>query len=146
MIEVDDEVFNYLKSKAEPLVDTSNTVLRRELLGSRIGRTQRVPRTTSNAHDGGPNIPAGTPMALREILEVVHCVRNSGSARTDATHNVARKLGITPQSVIDKYTRQLGLTASQFDRLLDRDKLAELRTMLKQRFQSHVEVIDHILG
>lgn len=30
-IEIDEEVFNYLKSKAEPLVDTPNTVLRRLL-------------------------------------------------------------------------------------------------------------------
>lgn len=33
-IEVDDEVFGYLQSRSEPLVDTPNDVLRRELLGS----------------------------------------------------------------------------------------------------------------
>jgi hypothetical protein len=33
-IEVDDEVFSYLQSRSEPLVDTPNDVLRRELLGS----------------------------------------------------------------------------------------------------------------
>lgn len=32
-IEVDDEVFAYLQSRSEPLVDTPNDVLRRELLG-----------------------------------------------------------------------------------------------------------------
>ncbi|MFD5316858.1 hypothetical protein [Streptomyces sp. NPDC127098] len=33
-IEVDDEVFAYLQSRSEPLVDTPNDVLRRELLNS----------------------------------------------------------------------------------------------------------------
>ncbi|MFE4173285.1 hypothetical protein ACFRR7_14740 [Streptomyces sp. NPDC056909] len=37
-IEVDDEVFAYLQSRSEPLVDTPNDVLRRELLGS-VGRS-----------------------------------------------------------------------------------------------------------
>ncbi|MGW4723010.1 restriction system modified-DNA reader domain-containing protein [Streptomyces sp. NPDC004291] len=32
-IEIDDEVFSYLQSRSEPLVDTPNDVLRRELLG-----------------------------------------------------------------------------------------------------------------
>lgn len=32
-IEIDDEVFGYLQSRSEPLIDTPNDVLRRELLG-----------------------------------------------------------------------------------------------------------------
>jgi hypothetical protein len=34
-VDVDDEVFEYLKRKAEPFVDTPNSVMRRELLNKK---------------------------------------------------------------------------------------------------------------
>lgn len=145
-IEVDDEVFAYLKSQAEPLVDDANKVLRRLLLKDRPHGTRSPVTTNSNGHDGRPNIPAGTPMALREVLEVVQYIRNSGSTRRDATRYVAGRLNITIQSVLDKYTRQLGLTASQFDRLLEAGNVGELKSLLKQKFRAHGEVIDMILA
>jgi len=92
------------------------------------------------------SVPTGTPMALREILEVVHQVRTSSRRSSDATNHVARKFGVTPQTIIDKYTRQLGLTASQFDRLLDRDQLPQLKSLLKERFRAHGDVVDQILA
>jgi hypothetical protein len=55
-------------------------------------------------------------------------------------------LGVTPQTIIDKYTRQLGLTASQFDRLLDRDQLPQLKSLLKERFRAHGDVVDQLLA
>lgn len=144
-IEVDDEVFAYLKSQAEPLVDDANKVLRRLLLATRPQRPRSPVLSSSDATNGHPRIPAGTPMALREILEVVHRVRTSGSTRRDATRYVAGRLNITIQAVLDKYTRQLGLTASQFDRLLEADRVGELRSLLKQKFRAHADVIDDIL-
>src|SRR5687767_29602 len=102
-IEVDDEVFAHLKSQAEPLVDDANKVLRRLLLKDRPQGTRSLVSSNSNVHDGLPKIPAGTPMTLREVLEVVQYVRNSGSTRRDATRYVANRLNITNQSVLDKY-------------------------------------------
>lgn len=145
-IEVDEEVFAYLKSKAEPLVDDANKVLRRLLLKDRPDGTQSPMTSITGGHDGSPLIPTGTPMALREVLEVVQNIRNSGSTRRDATRYVAGRLNITIQSVLDKYTRQLGLTASQFDRLLERGNAGELKSLLKQKFLAHGEVIDSILA
>lgn len=56
-IEVDDEVFAYLQSRSEPLVDTPNDVLRRELLG-RAGQSATATRAR---RDGSltPLIEAG---------------------------------------------------------------------------------------
>ena len=53
---------------------------------------------------------------------------------------------MTSQTIIDKYTRQLGLTASQFDRLLDRDQLPQLKSFLKERFRARSDVVDKSLG
>jgi hypothetical protein len=145
-IEVDDEVFSYLQRKAQPFLDTPNTVLRRELPLRQSTRTSSsTPLGVEKMPDSLP-IPAGTPKALGEILEVVHQMRTSGRTRSDATNYVARKLGVTPQTIIDKYTRQLGLTASQFDRLLDRDQLPQLKSLLKERFRAHGDVVDKSLG
>ena len=77
---------------------------------------------------------------------MVHLMHTSGRTRSDATNYIARKLGVTPQTIIDKYTRQLGLTASQFDRLLDRDQLPQLKSLLKERFRAHGDVVDQLLA
>ncbi|MGC5343982.1 DUF4357 domain-containing protein [Streptomyces sp. DT24] len=57
IIEVDEEVFSYLQSRSEPLVDTPNDVLRRELLGK---SGEAVSRATGR-RDGSltPLIEAG---------------------------------------------------------------------------------------
>jgi negative regulator of replication initiation len=145
-IEVDDEVFSYLQRKAQPFLDTPNTVLRRELP---LRQATRINGSTllgaEKTLDSLP-IPAGTPKALREILEVIYQMHTSGRTRSDATNYIARKLGVTPQTIIDKYTRQLGLTASQFDRLLDHDQLPQLKALLKERFRAHSDVVDQFFA
>jgi hypothetical protein len=145
-IEVDDEVFSYLQRKAQPFLDTPNTVLRRELL---LKQSTRASGSTLLRAEKTPNslpIPAGTPKALREILEVVHQVRISRSTRSDATKDVARRLGVGYTTVMDKYTRQLGLTTSEFDRLLDHDQLPQLKSLLKERFRAHSDIVDQLLA
>ena len=145
-IEVDDEVFSYLQRKAQPFLDTPNTVLRRELP---LKQSTRTSGSTFLGAEKTPNslpIPAGTPKALREILEVVHQVRTSRSTRSDATKDIARKLGVGYTTVMDKYTRQLGLTTSEFDRLLDHDQLPQLKALLKERFRAHGDVVDQLLA
>ncbi|MER8236102.1 hypothetical protein [Streptomyces sp. NPDC094049] len=43
-IEIDDEVFAYLQRHSEPLVDTPNDVLRRQLLGEEKGGSESLER------------------------------------------------------------------------------------------------------
>jgi hypothetical protein len=59
-IDLDDEVFEYLKSKAEPFVDTPNTVLRR-LLGMDSGR-----RSTNTINSGAAPAPPRRTTAARK--------------------------------------------------------------------------------
>jgi|SRR3989344_7290015 len=138
-IEVDDEVFRYLKTKAEPLVDTPNTVLRKELLGDKSGSLRGS--VVRNRDPDFPIMPPGMPMALRQILEVVHIVRKEGCSRQEATRTVANKYRVAPPTVIDKYCRQLNLTAHAFDRLLTQPDLADLRALLNKKFSEHQAMI-----
>jgi len=59
---------------------------------------------------------------------------------------VADKHGVFTQTVLDKYCRQLGLTASRFDQLLGQKDLVDLREILKSKFQTYTETIDAALG
>jgi hypothetical protein len=149
-IEVDDEVFRHLQSQAQPLLDTPNTVLRRLLLGvaapSEQILTPPLPRIKPEAATELPTMPFGTPAALQQILWVTYLVRNNGRHRSDATGDVARFLRVTPQTVLDKYCRQLGLTAMAFDRLLHDAALTELRSLLLQKFPGHEETVRQFLS
>jgi hypothetical protein len=59
---------------------------------------------------------------------------------------VAKQHGVFPQTVIDKYCRQLGLKASEFDRLLEEESLVGLRNLLKAKFSNHSDVVDQFLN
>jgi negative regulator of replication initiation len=144
-VEVDDEVFSFVKTRAEPLIDTFNSALRRLLLprgASRVGTAPHGPLADDAAT---PSFPTATPMALRHIVEVVRLVRGAGYTRNDATHVVAKRYGVSPQTVTDKFGRQLDLTVAQFDQLLEQEDLAELRTKLRSKFSDQTETIDHLL-
>ena len=93
-----------------------------------------------------PAFPNGAPTALRHILEVARLVKGGAYARTAATRFVAELHNVAPETVIDKYTRQLGLTAGEFDRLLEEADLAGLRKLLAAKFNDHSELVDQILG
>lgn len=144
-IEVDDEVFGYLKKKAEPLVDTPNSVLRRELplKDQVIVRASSVPRSSNGVSS---NLPPGTPAALRQILAVARLVVKGTHTRTDATRLVAQEYQVAPQTVLDKYCRQLGLTASEFDRLLEQPGLSDLKALLTKKFGHLGNTINQYLG
>ncbi|MGE0358105.1 MAG: hypothetical protein AB7P08_14470 [Burkholderiales bacterium] len=139
-VEVDDQVFQAVQKHAEPLVDTFNTAVRRLLkIDGDASETRLVPKSPA-PHD---LCPRGTPEALAQVLEVAHLVM-SGVNRTDATRDVARKRQISQQAVNDKYGRQLGLTASQFDRLLDEPEQKGLKKLLIERFPGHRELIARV--
>jgi hypothetical protein len=134
-IEIDDQVWDHLKQFAEPFVDTPNTVLRRLLLDT----------AAETDHDEEPlavmNID-GVPKALSQILEVLYEIEVNHCSRTEATHRVARKRGTAPQTVIDKYCRQLNKRAHEIDRMLADPSYAEFRQLLMEKFTAHQSVIN----
>lgn len=145
-IEVDDEVFTYLKGKAEPFVDTPNDVLRRELLGKSPSRRHTLPISSGSSKLSLPFLPGGTPKALEQILQVIYLVRNLNIGRSRATHFVADEHRVAPQTVLDKYCRQLSLKASEFDRLLDEPDLKGLKVLLNNKFREQSAVINEYLS
>jgi hypothetical protein len=140
-IEIDDDVFRYLKKRAEPFEDTPNSVLRRELL-----RNGRLPIGTGSPlgiddADTTDLFPIGTPVALQQILEVVLLVKNGTCRRNEATRIIAKKHNVAQQTVQDKYGRQLGMTADEFDRLLIPSKAEDLMALLIKKFPSYGDII-----
>lgn len=143
-VEIDDEVFQLAKKEAEPLVDTFNAAIRR-LLDLDANAKRRVERT-STPNSGNGFIPPGTPKALAQVLEVAHLVLRSNWARTDATREIARRRNVKQQTVNDKFGRQIGLTAEQFDRLLGQPGLNDLKKVLNGKFPRHRDVIASVLS
>ena len=148
-VDVDEEVFQFVKGHAEPLVDTFNSALRKLLPHS---RAQAEIQSVNGTEDGNqknyhalPVMPRQAPAALGQILEVVHLVRGGAYTRPMATQYVAKHRNITPQAVADKYCRQLNLRSDQLDRLLAQPDLEELRKILKAKFPRNTDLIDDIL-
>lgn len=128
-IEVDEIIMDYLKQKAEPFVDTPNTVLHKLLFGTAQLHKEpelRVPNSTKNI-----------PKALSQILEVIEEVVKNNHSRPKATKIVADRNGTAPQTIIDKYCRQLGKTASEVDMLLGESGLEGFRGILTNKFPNH---------
>lgn len=134
IIEVDDIIMDYLKKNAEPFSDTPNSVLHRMLF--RDKKIVEVSNFQSNRSNNR------LPMALTQTLDVIHEVINNGLSRQDATRLVAERNGTTNQTIIDKYCRQLGKTASEIDRLLQESGLNSFQTILKIKFPKHKDTID----
>ncbi len=104
-IEIDEEVYSYLKQQAEPFVDNPNMVFRRLLL---LNNNKALKFTPANTNKNESDTWTGIPNALAQILEMIILVKIEGLGRIKATHVVAKDRGITFSSVIDKYCRQLG--------------------------------------
>ena len=138
-IEVDDRVWNFLKSNAEPFEDTPNSVLHRLLFDSRfpVGATKQF----NDVIAGMPYLARKLPQALSQILEVISEVKLKGRSRVDATGIVARRRARAPQTIIDKYCRQLGKKASEIDGLLEEENLQAFQTVLEGRFKDHRDSI-----
>jgi len=141
-IEVDEEVYNFLKQHAEPFKDTPNSVLRRFL-------PLKSDKVEIKDNKGGkvlPQFPESVPNALAQILEMIILVKNQELSRVEATHTVADLREITTQAVIDKYCRQLGKKAYEVDELLMTSNMDEFRTLLIERFPYHSRVIESTFG
>ena len=144
-IEIDDDVFTYLKKEAEAFVDTPNTVLRRILLGEGKALAPNADLPSGREFSSMPSFPDGTPATIQEILSVVRLV-DGGRARPEATQKVASRYRIAPQTVIDKYTRQLGMTAGEFDFALAEPGRARLFEILSRRIPGYDDLIRKHLG
>jgi hypothetical protein len=133
LIEIDAEVWDHLKQFAEPFVDTPNSVLRRLLLDE-DDRDDVAPLSVIDIK--------GVPKALSQIFEVLYEIEVNGCSRVEATHKVAKKRGTAPQTVIDKYCRQLNKRAHEIDQLFDEKGYAQFKQLLKLKFTSHRSIID----
>lgn len=146
-VEVDDEVFSFVQQHAEPLVDNFNSTIKRLLgLTGKVSKPHPLPGVKRSSAFPGLSLPREVPQSLRQILEVANLVAKYGESRPDATRIVAKNYAVAPQTVLDKYCRQLNLTAAEFDRLLDEPQLNTLKTKLKRKFSEYSSLIDEILS
>lgn len=95
-IEVDDDVMNALKKKAEPFIDSPNSVLRRLLLVDRAGAAvrpggrmrSRAARRTAHSAARGSNkaerVPTGAILPEQEYLEPLLRVLHERGGRAPA--------------------------------------------------------------
>ncbi len=138
-IDVDQEVYDFLKSNAEPLVDTANSVLKRYLpLGPK--KTSRPP--SSADVDVLLEFPPSTPKALQHTMAVLRLVRNLRIDIIQATHVVAKRYGVARETIQDQYTRQLGIRTGQIDDLLTDANLPKLKRRLLDKFPEHAPIIE----
>ena len=131
-IEIDNDVWAFLKLHAEPFTDNPNTVLRRLLLKDDPKINQHTKNDVS--YTDFPELPSHLPRALVHILEVTHLVTLKKYPRTTATSLVARRRNIFPQTVLDKYCRQLDKKAHEIDVLLQSQNLGDFKQILTQKF------------
>ena len=80
-----------------------------------------------------------------QILWVAFSVRRLGLSRQDATNLVARHLGLTAQTVQDKYCRQLRIRADGFGTMLREPTLAHLQRALEVKFPEQKQLIRDVL-
>jgi len=146
-IEIDEEIFNLLQKQATPFVDTPNDVLRRILLEKTPAQGSEVPKFNPvKSSTPLPVLPGGVPKALEHTLQVAYLVRNRKMSRSRATQRLADIHRVAPQTILDKYCRQLELTAAEFDQLLQETDLKSLKNLLHKKFPSHFRTINDYLS
>jgi hypothetical protein len=136
-IEIDEKVWEFLQKHAEPFIDTPNSVLNQILFGASKETDEQACVSTV------PSVSIkGTPKSLSQILEVIYEMEVNGYARTEATNRVAQKRGTAPQTITDKYCRQIGRKAHEVDQLLSESGYKQFKELLKSKFIDHAQVID----
>jgi len=136
-IEIDEKVWGFLQKHAEPFIDTPNSVLNQILFGAgKISDEQECVSTTAQVKI------QGAPKSLSQILEVIYEMEVNGYSRTEATNRVAQKRGTAPQTITDKYCRQIGKKVHEIDQLLSEIGYKEFKALLKEKFVAHQQVID----
>jgi hypothetical protein len=136
-IEIDEKIWHLLQQNAEPFVDSPNSVLNRLLFAKKETREEDTPLFSL------PDVSVeGLPKSLSQILEVVYEMEVNGHTRTQATNRVAKKRGTAPQTITDKYCRQLGKRAHEIDELLTEPNFNSFRDLLTSKFAAHRGIID----
>lgn len=143
-VEIDNEVFEFVQNHAEPLVDDFNSALKK-LLGLTKSKTTQSSSIPAPKKAPEPFISSSIPQALSQILEVSHLVTRQGYSRNEATNLVAKRLKVEKQTVLDKYCRQMGLKAQEFDLLLSEPNLNKLKNKLYSKFPGHEKTINSTL-
>jgi len=137
LIEIDEKIWSHLQQNAEPFVDTPNSVLNRLIFGEE-GKKEEAAASFSI-----PTISIqGLPKSLTQILEVVYEIEVNGYSRTQATHRVAKKQGAAPQTITNKYCRQLGKKAHEIDELMAEPGYAGFKDLLTDKYSVHREIIE----
>ena len=135
LIEIDEKIWSFLQQRAEPFVDTPNSVLKRLLFGEK-----------KEEEAASFLIPAvsiqGLPKSLAQILEVVYEMEVNGYSRNQATTRVAKKRGTAPRTITDKYCRQLGKKAHEIDKLLAEPCYAGFKDLLTAKYSGHRDIIN----
>lgn len=137
-IEIDNDVYHFLQSKAVAFQDTPNSVLRRLL----IDKDNNIPTKSSSANALSlPKFSYSIPSALQQILELVFLIKVRNMARDEATSYIAKNRDIAYQSVIDKYCRQLSLTANEVDDML-RTNINKFKEAISKKHYKYSKFID----
>ena len=136
-IEIDEKMWHFLQQNAEPFVDTPNSVLNRLLFGAGANKEQTAALYTIPSVD-----IEGLPKSLSQILEVVYEMEVNGYSRIQATNRVAKKRGTAPQTITDKYCRQLGKRAHEIDELLAEPGYKSFKDLLTSKFFDHQGIIE----
>lgn len=131
-IEIDNEVMDILRKHAEPFIESHNDVLRK-LLGI---------DNNGKSYIKCPAISELLPKALVQILEVFYLIIAENYPRNRATNFIAIKYSIFPQTVMDKYCRQLKMTANKIDSLLLDNDIREIKSIIKINFPKFSNDID----
>ena len=136
-IEIDEKLWFHLQQNAEPFVDTPNSVLNKLIFG------EEEKKYEEEASFLIPTISVqGLPKSLAQILEVVYEIEVNGYSRTQATNRVAKKRGTAPQTITDKYCRQLGKKAHEIDELMAEPGYAGFKDLLTGKYSVHRDIID----
>ena len=136
-IEIDEKIWHYLQQHAEPFVDTPNSVLNRLLIGEETKK--EAPRSIFSI----PSVNVeGLPESLSQILEIVYEIEVNGYSRIQATNRVAKKRDTAPQTITNKYCRQLGKKAHDINELLNEPGYKSFKELLISKFSSHAGVIN----
>ncbi len=136
-IEIDEKIWHFLQQNAEPFVDTPNSVLYRLLLAK--GETIKEVAPLFSI----PTVSVeGLPKSLSQILEVVYEMEVNGYTRIQATNRVAKKRGTAPQTITNKYCRQLGKRAHEIDELLTEPEFSSFKDLLASKFANRRGIID----
>ena len=137
LIEIDEKIWSHLQQNAEPFVDTPNSVLNRLIFGEEEKKEEEA------ASFSIPTVNfQGLPKSLAQILEVVYEIEVNGYSRTQATNRVAKKQGTVPQTITNKYCRQLGKKAHEIDELMAEPGYAGFKDLLADKYPAHRDIID----